>query len=157
MDRLLGPDILFVLRLDSRVPDSEPNNHRIPVALGRESSTTSKRESDDGCIGGIVQSLSQRTFGNAHLPFGKVCPLAAAVGTNTVQCFGLPFAHQIFHRYKEVIVVVGMNPNKKYLVSPEERRGLILDMLKNSYASKNVRVEGTSKTTHCFLVSKIGI
>jgi len=43
-----------------------------------------------------------------------------------------------------VIVVVGMNPNKKYLVSPEERATLIRRMLEpHAAAAKHVQVKGT--------------
>jgi phosphopantetheine adenylyltransferase len=41
-----------------------------------------------------------------------------------------------------VIAVVGMNPNKKYLVSPEERVELIQSMLITNPKLKNVRAEG---------------
>mmetsp|Transcript_5676 Transcript_5676/g.12391 ORF Transcript_5676/g.12391 Transcript_5676/m.12391 type:complete len:250 (-) Transcript_5676:58-807(-) len=44
-------------------------------------------------------------------------------------------------RYTKVIAVVGFNPNKKYLVSPEERADLLRDMLKKSTsAGENVQV-----------------
>jgi len=39
--------------------------------------------------------------------------------------------------------VVGMNPNKKYLVTPDERATLIRRMLEQHSVSKNVRVQGT--------------
>jgi phosphopantetheine adenylyltransferase len=37
---------------------------------------------------------------------------------------------------------VGFNPNKKYLVSPEQRAELLRQMLKGTAAAGNVRVEG---------------
>lgn len=43
-------------------------------------------------------------------------------------------------RYTKVIAVVGFNPYKKYLVSPEERADLLREMLKCSSAT-NVKVE----------------
>lgn len=45
-------------------------------------------------------------------------------------------------KYKRVIAVVGFNPSKKYLVSPEERANLLREMLKSR--TQNVSVEGTS-------------
>ena len=50
--------------------------------------------------------------------------------------------------YKQVIAVIGFNPDKKYLVSPEERAQLLRDMLKTkgggtSSNNTNIRVEGT--------------
>jgi len=41
-----------------------------------------------------------------------------------------------------VIAVVGMNPDKKYLVSPGERVELIQSMLSTNEKLKNVRAEG---------------
>lgn len=49
----------------------------------------------------------------------------------------------IYGRYGQVIVVIGMNPNKQYLVSPTERADLVRNMLQNTSAAKNVRIEGT--------------
>ncbi|MGK3737690.1 MAG: cytidyltransferase-like protein [Bacillariaceae sp.] len=46
-------------------------------------------------------------------------------------------------RYTKVIAVVGFNPNKEYLVSPEQRRELLRDMLKSTSAT-NVEVDGES-------------
>jgi phosphopantetheine adenylyltransferase len=46
-------------------------------------------------------------------------------------------------RYGKVIAVVGMNPNKKYLVSPEERVQLIRSMLSNNDKLNNVKAQGT--------------
>jgi len=43
-------------------------------------------------------------------------------------------------KYDRVIAVVGFNPDKKYLVSPEERAGLLRKMLKSR--TENVTVEG---------------
>jgi phosphopantetheine adenylyltransferase len=43
--------------------------------------------------------------------------------------------------YGQVILVVGANPNKKYLVSPYHRAELLRRMLRDTPAS-NVRVEG---------------
>ena len=45
-------------------------------------------------------------------------------------------------RYGEVIAVVGTNPNKKYLVSPEERVELIQSMLSTNPKLNNVSAEG---------------
>jgi phosphopantetheine adenylyltransferase len=47
----------------------------------------------------------------------------------------------IFSRYGKVIVVVGMNPDKDYLVSPYQRAELVRRMLDQTPAN-NVRVEG---------------
>lgn len=43
-------------------------------------------------------------------------------------------------KYDRVIAVVGFNPKKKYLVSPEERANLLREMLKSR--NTNVSVEG---------------
>ena len=49
----------------------------------------------------------------------------------------------LLFRYGEVIVVVGMNPNKTYAVSPAQRAEFIQRMLDASgIAKKNFRVEG---------------
>lgn len=45
-------------------------------------------------------------------------------------------------RYSKVIAVVGFNPNKLYLVSPEERAELLREMLKSTLAT-NIQVEGS--------------
>jgi phosphopantetheine adenylyltransferase len=42
-----------------------------------------------------------------------------------------------------VIVVVGMNPAKKYLVSPEQRADLLRRMLRDHKAASTTRVQGT--------------
>lgn len=47
------------------------------------------------------------------------------------------------YRYGQVIAVVGMNPNKKYLVLPEERVELIQTMIKDNPKLRNVRAQGT--------------
>jgi len=44
-------------------------------------------------------------------------------------------------RYTKVIAVVGFNPNKDYLVSPEQRADLLRDMLKSTSATNNVEVD----------------
>lgn len=44
-------------------------------------------------------------------------------------------------RFGQVIVVVGMNPDKKYLVSPEERAQLLRRMIQEERVGKNVKVE----------------
>ncbi len=46
-------------------------------------------------------------------------------------------------KYNRVIAVVGFNPKKKYLVSPEERANLLREMLKSR--TSNVSVEGEWK------------
>lgn len=46
-------------------------------------------------------------------------------------------------KYDRVIAVVGFNPKKKYLVSPEERANLLREMLKSR--TTNVSVEGAWK------------
>ena len=46
------------------------------------------------------------------------------------------------HRYKEVIVVIGVNPNKKYDVTPAERAELVERMVSLSTSRNNIRVEG---------------
>ena len=69
-----------------------------------------------------------------------------------VRCFS-----RLNTSYKQVIAVIGFNPDKKYLVSPEERAQLLRDMLKtktktgtgatsnnnNNNNNANIRVEGT--------------
>lgn len=47
-----------------------------------------------------------------------------------------------FQRYGKVIAVVGMNPKKKYLVSPEERAELLRGMLQGNPDTAGVSVEG---------------
>ena len=44
-------------------------------------------------------------------------------------------------RFAKVIAVVGFNPDKEYLVKPEQRAELLRDMLKSTTAT-NVKVEG---------------
>jgi cytidyltransferase-like protein len=52
-------------------------------------------------------------------------------------------------RFGQVILVVGSNPNKKYLVSPDHRAKLIRRMLKDTGTpASNVRVEGTYSIDH---------
>ena len=48
----------------------------------------------------------------------------------------------IIVRYGEVIIVVGMNPNKKYQVTPMERAELVRKMARASIPRNNIRVEG---------------
>ena len=62
---------------------------------------------------------------------------------------GLPCSHPgrrtiyYYESYGDVIVVVGMNPTKKYLVSPEQRATLIRRMLEPYVGvAKHVRVQG---------------
>mmetsp|Transcript_24781 Transcript_24781/g.44824 ORF Transcript_24781/g.44824 Transcript_24781/m.44824 type:complete len:242 (-) Transcript_24781:63-788(-) len=55
----------------------------------------------------------------------------------------LAMLEYLSQRYGQVIAVVGMNPNKKYLVSPEERVELIQSMLDTNPKLKNVRAQGT--------------
>jgi phosphopantetheine adenylyltransferase len=43
-----------------------------------------------------------------------------------------------------VIAIVGMNPKKKYLVSPEERAALLRVMLQGNPDTAGVSVEGRS-------------
>lgn len=47
-------------------------------------------------------------------------------------------------RYGKVIAIVGMNPKKKYLVSPEERAELLRVMLRGNPDTAGVSVEGRS-------------
>jgi phosphopantetheine adenylyltransferase len=44
--------------------------------------------------------------------------------------------------YRKVIVVIGVNPSKRYDVTPEERADLTRRMLKRSATSSNVEVHG---------------
>ena len=53
-----------------------------------------------------------------------------------------------------MIAVVGMNPDKKYIVFPEERVQLIQSMLNTNTHLKNVRAEG--KVFHLYFKEKIG-
>jgi phosphopantetheine adenylyltransferase len=50
----------------------------------------------------------------------------------------------ITDRYGEVIAVVGMNPDKKYVVTPTERAQFIQDMISEKGIKGEIRVEGTS-------------
>jgi hypothetical protein len=53
-------------------------------------------------------------------------------------------------RYGKVIAVVGMNLNKKYLVSPEERVQLIRLMVSSNVKLNNVKAQGTRKHADSF-------
>lgn len=54
-------------------------------------------------------------------------------------------------RYGQVIAVVGMNPNKKYLVTPQERVELIQSMLSTNPKLKNVRAQGENVIEICIV------
>lgn len=54
-------------------------------------------------------------------------------------------------RYGQVIAVVGMNPDKKYTVFPDERVELIQSMLNTNKNLTNVRAEGTEKFSLFFI------
>ena len=57
----------------------------------------------------------------------------------------LRMLEHLSRRYSKVIAVVGFNPSKKYLVSPEQRADLLREMLKkSSSAGDNVEVVGKS-------------
>lgn len=47
-------------------------------------------------------------------------------------------------RYNEVVVVVGANPNKKYLVAPAERAAILKQMVKEERVNGKVKVEVVS-------------
>ena len=53
-------------------------------------------------------------------------------------------------RYGQVIVVIGVNPAKKYLVSPVQRVELLRHMLDSKKISRNVRVEGKNCFWECY-------
>ena len=55
-----------------------------------------------------------------------------------------PFLPTLSTRYGKVIAIVGMNPKKKYLVSPEERAELLRVMLQGGPDTAGVSVEGRS-------------
>ena len=48
-------------------------------------------------------------------------------------------------RYGTVIAIVGMNPKKKYLVSPDERAEILRLMLQGNHETANIRVEGEAR------------
>lgn len=48
-------------------------------------------------------------------------------------------------RYGTVIAIVGMNPKKKYLVSPDERAEILRLMLQGNHETANIRVEGETR------------
>lgn len=48
-------------------------------------------------------------------------------------------------RYGTVIAIVGMNPKKKYLVSPDERAEILRLMLQGNHETANIRVEGKTR------------
>ena len=52
----------------------------------------------------------------------------------------LAMIEYLSHRFKEVIVVVGFNPNKVYDVTPEERCGMLKKMVEE-IGEKNVKVQ----------------
>jgi len=72
----------------------------------------------------------------------KKMTVVLAGSFNPVHLGHLAMLRYLAERYGKVIVVVGMNPNKKYPVSPYHRAELIRKMLKDTPAS-NVQVEGT--------------
>ena len=54
-------------------------------------------------------------------------------------------------RYGQVIVVIGVNPNKTYQVTPIQRVEILRKMLDSKKMTRNVRVEGMcSKLFSCF-------
>jgi len=59
--------------------------------------------------------------------------------------------------YDRVIAVVGFNPNKKYLVSPEERANLLREMLQMQSKTANVQVEGANRLVCLFACSFVVI
>lgn len=64
----------------------------------------------------------------------------------------LAMLQYLSRRYKRVIAVVGFNPNKKYLVSPEQRRSLLEKMIQST-AADNIDVAGkTIETDTIFAV-----
>ena len=53
------------------------------------------------------------------------------------------------YRYGEVVVVIGVNPNKQYQVTPKQRKDLLVRMLQqHSLAAQHVRVEGKQCNSH---------
>lgn len=56
----------------------------------------------------------------------------------------LAMLQYLARRYEKVIAVVGFNPNKKYLVSPEQRKELLEQMIQSG-GSDNIEVAGTKK------------
>jgi phosphopantetheine adenylyltransferase len=61
-------------------------------------------------------------------------------GNHRAEIYSMPLI--FISRYGQVIAVVGMNPNKKYLVSPEERVRLIRSMLSSNEHLNNVKAQG---------------
>ena len=61
-------------------------------------------------------------------------------------------SHLVFHvRYGRVICCIGVNPNKRYDVTPETRAQILRDMISGSSVDvtcKNVQVEGTKIRNH---------
>jgi len=56
----------------------------------------------------------------------------------------LAMLEYLAERYGEVIAVVGMNPDKKYVVTPTERAQFIQDMISEKGIKGKIRVEGPS-------------
>lgn len=56
----------------------------------------------------------------------------------------LAMLEYLSQRYGKVLVVVGVNPNKKYLVQPEERVELLQSMIQSSSDSSNIQVQVVS-------------
>ena len=47
-----------------------------------------------------------------------------------------------YRRYGQVVVVIGVNPNKTYPVSPIQRVEILRKMIDSKKLTRNVRVEG---------------
>lgn len=79
----------------------------------------------------------------------KKCTVVLAGSYNPPHYGHLAMLAYLSKKYGKVIAVIGMNPNKKYDVSPQERANLLREMIQvyddgdeNSQMKKNVQVEG---------------
>ena len=70
------------------------------------------------------------------------CTVIFAASYNPPHKGHLRMLEYLSQNYDRVIAVVGFNPNKKYLVSPEERANLLREMLQMQSKTANVQVEG---------------
>jgi hypothetical protein len=99
-----------------------------------------------------IQAVSNQGFARERICcFGKdfVPLIIASLPTYVNSC-----------RYKRVIAVVGFNPNKKYQVTPDQRKDLLEKMLQNTEAT-NIDVAGADLfvlyAMMCICWSKQGI
>ena len=90
-----------------------------------------------------TQEKSSKTLTNQN----KKKTVVLAGSYNPPHYGHLAMLSHLSQQYGTVIAVIGMNPNKQYAVSPEERANILKKMIEvyqndNGHVMKNVRVEG---------------